>query len=85
VTGRDDQLGNARALAVRWLPPRRPRDRRASLGLVLALAQAAGVDEEGLRVIEVEYLVEELFRRGRKEDRQRVTSEDLCVAGLDAG
>ncbi len=79
------RLAIARDLAARWLRPRGRRDKRASLGLVLSIAKLAGVgDDAGVAEVEVEYLIEELLRRGRREDEERVTPDDLITAGLRA-
>ena len=77
------RLEIVRELASKWLPPRRRRDKRASLGLVLAVARMAGVHHaDSLAEIEIEYLVGELLRRGRREDGGRVSEADLEAAGL---
>lgn len=80
------RLALVRELAERWLAPRRKKDRRASLGLVLSIVRACGGDDpEVLARAEGQYLIEELLRRGRREDGARVTKEDLRAVGALSG
>ena len=77
------RLALARDLASRWLPPRRRGERSASLGIVLVVAQLAGIeDADAIAEIEIAFHVSELLRRGRREDGQRVVTDDLVAVGL---
>lgn len=82
--GLSDRLILVRALAARWLPPPRRRDRkRISLGLVLSLVAGMGGDDPVvLAEAEIVWTCTELMRRGRRDDGTRVTNDDLRAAGL---
>ena len=49
---------------------------------MLAVVRGVTADPEVLAAMELRFLVEELVARGRREDGQRVTREDLIAAGL---
>lgn len=77
------RLTIARQLAARWLPALPPAHGRVDLELVLALTDdLVGDDPSLLGDIEVQHIVDELLRRGRREDGSRVTEDDLREAGL---
>lgn len=77
------RLALIRGVAERWFGPRRRRDKRASLGLTSRIVRACGGDGPGvLAHVEIEFLIEELPRRGRREDGARVTEADLRAVGV---
>lgn len=77
------RLRLARKLAARWLPASPHDQRRVDLDLVIALADDLVADDPALLGdVEVRYIVDELLRRGRREDGGRVTEDDLRETGL---